>query len=78
MQIRGDLAAALADYDHAIRIKPTFADAYLSRGAIRKAVGDVIGAIEDFESALHAAGTAWSHREATEAALRAAREVLKK
>jgi len=48
----GDLDAAIADCDRALRIKPALAPAYLSRGAARNAKGDRDGALLDYDRAL--------------------------
>src|ERR1041385_8083137 len=46
---RSDIVGAIAEYDRAIGIDPTYADAYFNRGKAKRAAGDLDGAIEDFE-----------------------------
>src|SRR6185503_7339619 len=46
---RNDIVGAIAEYDRAINVDPTYAEAYLNRGKARRAAGDLDGAIEDFE-----------------------------
>lgn len=48
----GDLPGALADFDRALQIMPTYADAYCNRGLARYSVEDYGAAIADFERAL--------------------------
>ena len=45
----GKYAAAIADYDEALRLHPQFAPAYLSRGWTYYQMGDVPTAIADYE-----------------------------
>ncbi len=48
----GDLQAALADYDWAIRLLPGYAEAYRNRGLVLGRKGDYQGAIADYRRAL--------------------------
>jgi Flp pilus assembly protein TadD len=48
---RGQDAAALAAFDEAIRRSPESAPAYASRGMVRARLGDVDGAIADYNRA---------------------------
>ena len=49
---KGDLAAALADYDEAIRLHPDYARAYVNRGNARYDRGEHDLAIADFDNAV--------------------------
>ncbi len=49
---RGDGAAALRDYDQALREGIPFSWAYYNRGSLRSDLGDLAGAIADFDAAL--------------------------
>jgi tetratricopeptide (TPR) repeat protein len=49
---RGDLVAALADFDRALELSPDYPEAYNNRGAVRHALGDLAGAVADFDRAL--------------------------
>ena len=51
-QQQGDLDLALADYDHATKIDPTYAAAYYSRGLIYEKKGDIAKARAEYNSAL--------------------------
>src|SRR5262249_60687560 len=46
---KNDIVGAIADYDRAISIDPTLAEAYLNRGKAKRAGGDLDGAIADYE-----------------------------
>lgn len=46
---RGDLDAALADYEAALRLNRNYADAYFGRGNVRRQRGDLAGALRDFD-----------------------------
>jgi tetratricopeptide (TPR) repeat protein len=48
---RADYQNALRDFDEAIRINPNFAEAYHSRGSVKKQLEDQQGAQQDFEQA---------------------------
>src|SRR5205085_9666626 len=48
---KNDLVGAIADYDRAIGLDPTLAEAYLNRGKARRAGGDLDGAIADYDLA---------------------------
>jgi tetratricopeptide (TPR) repeat protein len=49
---KGDVAAARADTEEAIRLDPKYAGGYEARGEVRENLGDVRGALDDFEQAL--------------------------
>jgi tetratricopeptide (TPR) repeat protein len=48
----GDPAGAVPDFDRAIQLAPSYAEAYSNRGEARRALGDFTGAIADFDRAL--------------------------
>jgi tetratricopeptide (TPR) repeat protein len=48
----GDLDGALKDFDKAIRLSPTFVDAFKNRGVARAGQGDLDGALADFTEAI--------------------------
>lgn len=52
-QRKGDKQGAILAYNDAIRINPSFAEAYSNRGGIRSNLGDKQGAIADFNQALN-------------------------
>ena len=47
-----EFEGAIADYTHAIRLNPQFADSYNNRGAARYESGDLKGAIADYTEAI--------------------------
>src|SRR5947209_14999987 len=49
---KGDLDGAIADYDRAISLNPTYALAYYNRGIARGDKGDLNGAIADYTKAV--------------------------
>jgi tetratricopeptide (TPR) repeat protein len=49
---KGDLKGAIADYDQAIRLDPTSAATYSSRGFVRYELGYKMGAIADYDQAI--------------------------
>ena len=49
---RGDLLAAIKDYDQALALKPDYAPAYSNRGNAHAVLGDMLRAHEDHEKAL--------------------------
>jgi len=49
---QGDLQAALAHYDAAIRLQPNFADAYMARGVACNDQKDHLAAIENYKRAI--------------------------
>ena len=49
MDIYRNYFAALNDYDRAIEINPTFAQAYYNRGILRLRMNDPLNACEDFK-----------------------------
>jgi hypothetical protein len=50
--VRGDPAAAIADYTEAIRLNPRYHPAYFNRGELRHARGDVAGAVADYTTVI--------------------------
>lgn len=48
----GRFAAALSDYDKAIRLRPAYANAYNNRGNMKLRLDDVDGAIADYTEAI--------------------------
>ena len=46
------LVSAVKNCDMAIRLTPDFADAYITRGNVRKKLGDLEGAIKDYDAAI--------------------------
>lgn len=48
----GDMDEALADFETAIRLDPTYAAALVSRGVVTQEHGDLDGAIADYDAAL--------------------------
>ena len=50
--LRGEFDAALADFDQALQLKPTLADAWYNRGDIQRARGNYDAAIGDYTAAL--------------------------
>ena len=48
---QNDLDRAIADFDQAIRLRPTFSIAYRDRGKARQAKGDVAGGAADLAEA---------------------------
>jgi tetratricopeptide (TPR) repeat protein len=49
---KGDLAAAIADYDKALSINPTYAEGFASRASAKEKKGDLDGALADNNKAL--------------------------
>lgn len=49
---KGNLDAALADYDRALSLRPDFAEVYVNRGNARYVKGDKAGALADFDRAV--------------------------
>jgi tetratricopeptide (TPR) repeat protein len=49
---RGELEAARADLDEALRLEPQSVEGLAARGNLRRRLGDLAGAREDFEAAL--------------------------
>ena len=49
---QGDRAAAIADYDQAIRLDPRIPFAFNNRGLLRAEQGDIAGAIADYDQAI--------------------------
>src|SRR6266436_2444349 len=49
---KGDLDAALADFNKAIELKPDHVPSYVVRGGVKKAKGDVDGALADYNQAI--------------------------
>ncbi|MFN8529490.1 MAG: tetratricopeptide repeat protein [Anaerolineae bacterium] len=50
--VLGNLDAAAADFDEAIRLNPDYAIAYTQRGRIRRVTGNLEGALADLNKAL--------------------------
>ena len=48
----GDKQGAIADYNEAIRLNPTFAKGYYNRGLAKSELGDKQGAIADYNEAI--------------------------
>ncbi len=48
----GDLRGAIADYDEAVRLAPSWAESYANRGFAREEVGDRDGARQDYDRAV--------------------------
>jgi tetratricopeptide (TPR) repeat protein len=51
-EAKGDLKAALTNYDDAIRLNSSRAEYYAQRGATRQASGDLAGALSDYDAAI--------------------------
>ncbi|WP_176630160.1 tetratricopeptide repeat protein [Desulfolutivibrio sulfoxidireducens] len=49
---KGNLDAALADYDRALDLRPDFAEVYVNRGNARYSKGNKAGALSDFDRAV--------------------------
>src|SRR5215213_799999 len=49
---RGDSVGALADFDHALRLRPLYPEALNNRGIVRHRLGDYASALTDFDRAL--------------------------
>lgn len=49
---RGNLEAALEDYERAVHMQPTYAAPYLRIGIIRERMGDVAGALQNYNRAI--------------------------
>jgi tetratricopeptide (TPR) repeat protein len=47
-----DAKGAIADFDKAIELKPSFTDAYVARGILRLEQGNTNDAIKDFDKAV--------------------------
>ncbi|MBI3272961.1 MAG: trypsin-like peptidase domain-containing protein [Planctomycetes bacterium] len=55
----GDAAGAIEDLSEAIRLRPTDATLYRTRGELREKRGDIDGGIEDYRKALAGAAPSW-------------------
>lgn len=67
---KGQLAAAIAEYNRAIALDPTLPEAFLNRGKAKRAFGDLDGAISDFEMTVELAPQlATNNRDITQAYL---------
>jgi tetratricopeptide (TPR) repeat protein len=51
-QIRGNLDAAISEYDQALMLNPSYTKAYIARGQAREAKQDLNGAIADYGRAI--------------------------
>src|SRR5262245_42324468 len=51
-QFKGELGAALSDYDAALRLDPNFELAYNNRAVLYKKMGERAKALADYEAAL--------------------------
>ena len=49
---KGQLKEALANYRHAVKLKPDFIDGYINLAAALVAVGDLEGAVQAYATAL--------------------------
>jgi tetratricopeptide (TPR) repeat protein len=76
--LQKDLEGAIADCTEAVRLKPDYADAYVSRGVARLERGDPDSAGEDFSRALRTAPATWAPRRQVEELLRQARSAPQK
>ncbi|MCI0340461.1 MAG: tetratricopeptide repeat protein [Planctomycetales bacterium] len=63
----------MLDFEAALEANPRLGEAYFSRGIARRELGDLAGAIADFERALEVSPPGWRHRGSTESHLAAAR-----
>ena len=52
-QAKGDLTAALSDYDQSIALNPGDADAWFNRGIAQRVKGDFKRALADFHQAIN-------------------------
>jgi tetratricopeptide (TPR) repeat protein len=50
--VRGDYDAAMASYNHAVKIAPYLGEGYLQRGCVYEAKGDAAAAMADYDHAL--------------------------
>ena len=50
--LQGNIPSAIADYDRAIHLDPSYAPAYLNRGVARRRSSDLDGAIQDYDQAI--------------------------
>src|SRR5260370_6679537 len=51
-QAKGDLRAALADYNRAVELRPGLAEAYWNRATLKQAKSDMRGALADYKKAI--------------------------
>ena len=51
-QQKGNYAAAIKDYDQAIKLNPEYANAYNNRGIVKDDLGDFAAAIADYDEAI--------------------------
>src|SRR5206468_2584329 len=72
----GDDAGAIADYTAAVRIKPTYIEAYNNRGLARQRTGDLAGAIADYQEALRLSPLDWRPRAMIQGNLALAEQAL--
>ena len=48
----GDYAAAVSNFDEAIRLDPDYAEAYYNRGRVKTSLSEYAGAIADFDAVI--------------------------
>ena len=67
---KGEIAAAIAEYDRALALDPKLPEAFLNRGKAKRAFGDLDGSIVDFEAVIELAPRlAANNRDITQAYL---------
>lgn len=56
---KGQLKEALANYRHAVKLKPDFIDGYINLAAALVAAGDLEGAVQAYATALNYNPVSW-------------------